>query len=84
MARCKHSIDASNSKDIQFFRFSSIIQTLFSWERKGELYTSYYILIEIFKNKSCVVVSLVTGQNTSRQLATRGPFLEAPGNYRAR
>ena len=33
----------SMSKHIQFFRFSSNIQTLFYWERKGEFYTSYHI-----------------------------------------
>jgi len=41
MARCERSIDVS--KYIQFFRLSYNIQTLFYWERKGELYTSYHI-----------------------------------------
>ena len=41
MARRKHVIDVS--KYIQFVQFSCNIQTLFYWERKGELYTSYHI-----------------------------------------
>ena len=41
MACRKHVIDVL--KYMQFFQFSWNIQTLFYWERKGELYTSYHI-----------------------------------------
>ena len=83
MVRREHSIDVL--KYIQFFRLSCNIQTLFYWERKGELYTSYHIrLISQYKDLKTKVVSwfsLVVGQNASRQLATSSENLVASAQF---
>jgi len=73
------------SKYVQVFRLSCNIQTLFYWERKGELYTSYHIrLISRYKDLKTKVVSwysLVIGQNVSRQLATSSENLVASAQF---
>ena len=67
------------------FPLSCNIQTLFYWERKGELYTGYHIrLISKYKNFKRKVVtwfSSVIGQNASRQLATNSENLLASAQF---
>ena len=79
----KRSIDVS--KCIQFLRFSCNVKTLFYWERKGDLYTSYHSwLISQYKDlktKGVSWFSLFIGQSTSRQLATSTKNLVASAQF---
>ena len=84
----KRSIE--ESKYINFFQFSCNVKTLFYWERKGDLYTTYVATISDWfpnnynkdlKTKGMSWFSLFIGQSKSRQLVTSTKILVASAHF---